>query len=535
MRKMIKTAIAQINSGVGDLSGNAEKVVSFIRKAKKQGADLVVFPEMAITGYPPKDLLFDREFVRENERQLQKIAAEMPDVYAVVGYARQEEDKLYNAAALLHNKKIVGVYKKHCLPNYDVFDEKRYFIEGAEEPVFTIKDTRVGITICEDAWLEETPIKKLKENGATLIINISASPFHGGKLELRKKMVGGQAKKYDVPIIYVNLVGGQDDIVFDGGSIVFDEHGDVALMAKRFEEDFVVYPSEEKTQTEAWPLEDEVYNALILGLRDYVTKNNFKKAVIGLSGGIDSALTAALAAKAIGPENVIGVLMPSQFSSRGSVEDAEKLAKNLGIRYHIIPIKPIFECYTQIFKTLFEGAPFGITEENIQARIRGNILMAISNRFGHLVLTTGNKSEVSVGYCTLYGDMAGGFAVISDVPKTLVYKLAHFINKKENCELIPEASLTKPPSAELKENQKDTDSLPPYEILDPILQKYTEENLSKDEIITNGFDALIVDKVIKLVRKSEYKRHQAPLGIKVTSKAFGSGRRYPITSRWGLG
>jgi NAD+ synthase (glutamine-hydrolysing) len=416
------------------------------------------------------------------------------------------------------------------LPTYDVFYEKRYFTPAKENRVFRLNDLKIGINICEDIWVDNGPTENQVRKGAELIVNISASPFYANKSRIRKEMLSRRAKENNVPVVYVNLVGGQDDIVYDGGSYVFNKNGVLIAECRHFEEDFVVSGFDGKEiKSEFDPLK-EIHDALILGIRDYVRKNNFKKVVVGLSGGIDSAVTCALAAEALGRENVLGVLMPSKISSKGSIVDAKKIAKNLGVEYKIIPITDSFNAYLNALSEVFKGTKPDVTEENIQARIRGNILMALSNKFGFLVLSTGNKSETAVGYTTLYGDMAGGLAVLSDVPKTIVYKLAEYINRKK--EIIPESTITKEPSAELKEGQKDSDTLPRYEVLDPILHAYIEENKSKDEIVSMGFDRETVNNVVWRVDHNEYKRKQAPLGIKITPKAFGSGRRMPVTNRY---
>ncbi len=540
----MKIALAQINQTVGDFKKNTEKICLSINRAKCKGADLVAFPELAVTGYPPKDFLDIPAFVDENLKALEEIAHSTSGIAAIVGFVDKNKRPygklVHNAAAFIQDQKIVSVHHKSLLPTYDVFDECRYF-----EPAHTISPVRfknytLGISICEDMWNDEEfwtrplyeidPIENLISNGANVIINISASPFTVGKHEeIRLRMLTHDAVKYKVPFIYVNQVGGNDDLVFDGNSTVINAQGKLIAQAAIFEEDLMVVDIENPSahvQPKRYSPIETIHMALIAGLRDYVTKCGFKKVVIGLSGGIDSAVTAALAVESLGSNNVIGMLMPSQFSSQGSIDDAAKLALNLGIVYKIIPIKDVFEIYQNTLKTEFKGRPFDITEENLQARIRGNILMALSNKYGYLVLTTGNKSELAVGYCTLYGDMSGGFALISDVPKTMVYELANFINRGK--EVIPKNSIDKPPSAELKPNQLDQDSLPPYDIMDGILKAYVEDARGIDEIIRMGFDEKTVREIIKKLNRNEYKRRQAAPGIKVTSKAFGSGRRMPI-------
>ena len=540
----MKIALAQINQTVGDFQNNIEKIRLTIDHARSKNADLVVFPELAITGYPPKDFLDIPAFVDENLKALEKITRSVSGISAIIGFVdknkRPHGKLVHNAAAFIQDKKIISIHHKSLLPTYDVFDECRYF-----EPAYTISpvkfmDYTLGISICEDIWndeefwtrplYEKDPIEDLVSNGADVIINISSSPFAVGKHDkIRLRMLIHDAVKYKVPFVYVNQVGGNDDLVFDGNSTVINAEGKLIAQAAAFEEDLVVVDIENPTvqaQPKAYAPIESVHKALIMGLRDYVIKCCFKKVIVGLSGGIDSAVTAALAVESLGRDNVIGVLMPSQFSSRGSIDDAVKLAQNLGIIYKTIPIKDVFETYQNILKTEFKDRPFDIAEENLQARIRGNILMALSNKYGYLVLTTGNKSELAVGYCTLYGDMSGGLALISDIPKTMVYELARYINRER--EVIPQNSIDKPPSAELKPNQFDQDTLPPYDILDGILKAYVEDAKSIGEIIRMGFDEKIVREVIRKVNRNEYKRRQAAPGIKVTSKAFGSGRRMPI-------
>ncbi len=540
----MKIALAQINQTVGDFQRNAEKICSYIDHARSRNADLVVFPELAVTGYPPKDFLDIPAFIDENLNTLDTIAGCVYGISAIVGFVdrnkRHHGKLVHNAAAFIHDRKVVSVHHKSLLPTYDVFDECRYF-----EPAYMISpvkftDYTLGISICEDIWNDEEfwprplyeidPIENLISHGANVMINISSSPFTVGKHdEIRLRMLTHDAMKYKVPFVYVNQVGGNDDLIFDGSSVVINAAGKLIAQAAAFQEDLVIVDIENpavQAQPRTYSPIETVHMALIAGLRDYVTKCGFKKVVIGLSGGIDSAVTAALAGEALGNTNVIGVLMPSQFSSQGSIDDAVKLSQNLGIAYKVIPINDVFEIYQKTLHAEFKGIPFDITEENLQARIRGNILMALSNKYGYLVLTTGNKSELAVGYCTLYGDMSGGFALISDVPKTMVYELARHINREK--EIIPQNSITKPPSAELRPNQFDQDSLPSYDVLDGILKAYVEDARSIDEIIRMGFDEKTVREIIRKVNRNEYKRRQAAPGVKVTSKAFGSGRRMPI-------
>jgi NAD+ synthase (glutamine-hydrolysing) len=574
--RTLRIGLCQINTTVGDIEGNTRKILDYISKGKKMGADLLAFPEMAITGYPPEDLLFMPKFIEANLKAIQKIAKATTSITALVGFVDKRED-IYNAAALLHDGKMVGSYCKTFLPNYGVFDEDRYFHVGTENFIFTLKSIPIGPSICEDLWYPGDPIRtQALYGGAELIVNISSSPYHAGKSAFREKMISTRASDNVAIVAYCNLVGGQDELVFDGGSLIFDQKGDLITRGKQFEEDLVLAdldmeavfrmrlhdsrirreksPNEEKSlkkvdlpdqnrlikkrlyiqQREIKPLDRlaEIYTALVLGTGDYIRKNGFKTVLIGLSGGIDSALTASIAVDALGKKGVVGVAMPSQYSSRGSIKDSELLAKNLGIRLIKIPITEIFQAYLKTLSPSFKGLKPNVTEENIQARIRGNILMALSNKFGWLVLTTGNKSEVSVGYCTLYGDMAGGFAVLKDVPKTLVYELAKYINKKEGKTIIPKNVFIKPPSAELRPNQKDEDSLPPYPILDPILQAYVEEDKDLEEIAKMGFKENMIKEVIKMVDRNEYKRRQSPPGVKITHRALGKDRRLPVTNKY---
>ncbi|HQP91600.1 MAG TPA: NAD+ synthase [Candidatus Omnitrophota bacterium] len=554
-KEIVRIALAQINTVVGDLEGNAKKIISFAKQAQEKDADIVSFPELTVTGYPPEDLLFKKQFIADNLAVLKKIALSIGDIAAVVGFAGKDKRGLYNAAALMHKGKIRGVYYKTHLPNYGVFDEKRYFVPGRSFPVFGIGKILFGVNICEDIWHEDGPLKAQAFKGAKLIININASPYHVGKGLIREKILRNQAKKHGVHISYVNLVGGQDELVFDGSSLVIDNSGKVLARCGSFKEELsfcdVPIPISSKKPkgvlknrlkekssliepvlTQPKPEIEEIYDALALGLKDYIKKNGFKKVVLGLSGGIDSSLVASLAADAIGPENVLGVFMPSVFSSKESKEDAEALASNLGCAYKTISIQEIFDKYLEIIKPSFEGIAPNVAEENLQARIRGNIIMALSNKFGYLALNTGNKSEVSCGYCTLYGDMAGGFGVLKDVPKMLVYKLCEHKNSKECKEVIPKRVFEKAPTAELRFNQKDSDTLPEYEILDRILKLYVEEDLSPARIIEKGIKEELVRRVVHMVDLNEYKRRQAAPGIKITPKAFGRDRRMPITNNY---
>lgn len=563
----MRIALAQINPTVGDLAGNVSKHLDFITRAKAEGAALVVFPELSVTGYPPKDLLLKRQFIEDNLRAVQTIAAGVAGIDAIVGYADRNAAPvgrpLHNAVAVLRDGKIVSRHFKTLLPTYDVFDESRYFEPGPKnetENLVRIGGAIVGQSICEDLWNDEqliarrlyhqNPIADLIAAGAEILVNCSASPFVVNKHDFRLELFGSQAKHYRKPIMYVNQVGGNDELVFDGNSVAFDADGNVIAHAKAFEEDLVVVDcglgvSPQHLGREAQATRgaiESIYHALVLGLRDYVRKCGFKSVVLGLSGGIDSALTAAVAVAALGPQNVTGVAMPSRYSSDHSVADAKQLAQNLGIAFHLVPIADVHAAYESVLGPVFtqhstpstQHSRLGddLTEQNIQARIRGAILMAFSNRYNHLLLTTGNKSELAVGYCTLYGDMCGGLAVISDVPKTTVWELSRWLNQHAGRELIPVNSITKVPSAELRPNQTDQDSLPPYETLDGILQRYIEEEKGPSEIIADGFDPATVARVIKLCDRSEYKRRQAAPGIKVTSRAFGFGRRMPIAQNY---
>lgn len=536
--KTARIALAQINPTVGDIDGNVSKIIDSLKEARKKGAGIVIFPELAVPGYPPEDLLLKHDFIEQNLKAIKKIEKETSGLAVIAGFVDKKEG-LYNSAAIFNDGILAGVYHKICLPNYGVFDEYRYFRAGTIPSIHKINNLTVGIEICEDIWEPET-IKAQSKSGAEIIFSINASPYHMGKICLRKEMLSKKASDNKIPIVYVNMVGGQDELVFDGGSMIIDKNGQAVLIGKQFEEAIIVADidlennllSNAGCAATTYSHKEEVYRALVLGTRDYVRKNSFKKVVIGLSGGIDSSLVAAIAVNAIGRENVIGIFMPSQYTSKQSEEDAFKLAGNLGIEIKKMPIDAIFQSYLGFFKNEFRDFPQDITEENLQARIRGNILMAFSNKFGWLVLTTGNKSEMSVGYATLYGDMAGGFAIIKDVPKTLVYQICSWINREKGRPLIPEQVLTKEPTAELKPEQKDSDTLPPYDMLDNIIKAYVEEDKSYNEILTLSSDKEIARRVINMIDKSEYKRRQSPPGIKITPRAFGKDRRFPITNKY---
>jgi len=553
----IRVACAQVNVTVGALDANRDRIIQYIGFARDNQADIVCFPELALTGYPPEDLLLKPRFVQDNLQALREIAATVKDIVAVVGFVDSEREKRFNAAAIIGDGKIQAAYRKMHLPNYGVFDEQRYFKAGEKPQVYEFAGVRFAVNICEDIWHESGPLARQVKAGAGLILNINASPYHAGKVLERQKLVCRLARAHGVPIVYTNLIGGQDELVFDGQSMCADAGGRIIKRAAAFREEIIFADISVKLKAEKTPSQatviarhfskeekspliereypplapaEEIYKALVLGLKDYVSKNGFKKVVVGLSGGIDSSLVAAIAADALGRDNVIGVFMPSRYSSLESEVDAQLVAQNLGIEFKSVSIEHIYKMYLLFFESHFVGFSRDITEENIQARIRGNILMAFSNKFGWLVLTTGNKSEISTGYATLYGDMAGGFSVIKDVFKTVVYDLARFRNKQK--EIIPERVLLKEPTAELKPNQKDSDSLPPYDLLDPVLKAYVEEDKSPEEIVDAGFDRDIVSHAIRLVDRSEYKRRQAAPGIKITPKAFGRDRRMPITNKY---
>ena len=542
----MKIGLAQINTTVGDLPGNYERIIAAYRRAVDQGADLVLTPELAVTGYPPQDLLFKSRFVPANLEIVARLHGAVGDVPLVVGFVTPHEKSragqfFQNAAAFLMRGQAPQIVHKSLLPTYDVFDEPRYFSPSPSTRPVDWNGRRLGITICEDIWAEPylprpfysaDPARSLVEQGAEMILNLSASPYQSGKPRRRFEMIAALSLKFGVPFIYCNAVGGNDELIFDGNSCVFNAQGGAVRILRSFEEQVAVVDLD-AAPGPLPPLPEEpaeLYPALVLGLRDYFAKCGFKSAVLGLSGGIDSAVTAALAVEALGAPNVTGVAMPSPFSSKGSVADALALAENLGITCLQVPISEPFEAFKRQLAPIFAGLPDDATEENMQARLRGMVLMSLSNKFGSLLLTTGNKSELAVGYCTLYGDMAGGVAVISDVPKTSVYRLANYINREK--ELIPASTIEKPPSAELKHDQKDQDTLPPYDLLDRVLQLYVEENLSVMEIINKGFDAVTVRWIQRRVDLNEYKRAQAAPGLKVTSRAFGSGRRMPIAQRF---
>jgi len=540
----MKVTIAQMNPMVGDIKGNMKKMEDVLSKTS---SDLIVFPELYITGYPPRDLLERREFIKKVQKanhEVTLLSEKYPErgiLFGTVLPNKNEYGKgLYNSAVLVYNGKILIEEHKSLLPTYDVFDEARYFDPSSEISTVSFKNEILGISICEDAWNDPDlwlkrnyridPIEILVKKGATLLINISASPFSMGKDEIRYRIIRNHALKHKKRFIFVNQVGGNDELIFDGKSMYIDENGNLIDILPSFEEFIKTIDLGLKNPVPFTPEEriSSVYRALVLGLRDYMRKCGFKKAVLGLSGGIDSAVTCCIAVEAMGSENVLGVSMPSEYSSEGSVKDSKKLAENLGIEFKIIPITPIFRSYLSTLKEHFEGRKEDVTEENIQARIRGNILMALSNKFGYLVLSTGNKSELAVGYCTLYGDMSGGLAVISDVPKTMVYELAYYINRES--EIIPEEIIKKPPSAELRPDQLDQDTLPPYDILDRILHLYLDQYCTYEEIVKEGLDPETVRWVINAVNRNEYKRRQAVPGLKVTTKAFGAGRRMPIAA-----
>jgi NAD+ synthase (glutamine-hydrolysing) len=575
----LRIALAQINVTVGDVSGNIRKIIAFIGEARAAGADLVVFPELTVPGYPPEDLLLKPSLIAANQEALHEIALHTTGLTAIVGFADAKDD-IYNTAAVLHDGALAGVYRKHYLPTYGVFDEDRYFRAGDENAIFELGGAVFGVSVCEDIWYPTGPPAAQAQAGAQVLINISASPYYAGKSASRERMLATRAEDSVAIVAFCNLVGGQDELIFDGGSVIIDGRGEVLARGPQFKEALVIVdldvasvfrqrlhdPRRRKGPTTAswqgidgsiqriqlarpmpeqpqlplpelpiveWlPYPEEVYRALTLGTRDYVHKNGFEKVVIGLSGGLDSSLVACVAADALGPENVTGVAMPSRYSAEISETDAAHLADNLGINFSVIPIEKTFQAYLSTLAEPFTGREADVTEENIQARIRGNLLMALSNKFGWLVLTTGNKSEMSVGYATLYGDMAGGFAVIKDVPKLLVYELARWRNEIADHPVIPQRVLTRPPTAELRPDQKDSDSLPPYEVLDPILQAYVEEDRSWADIVALGFDEALVRGVIQMVDRNEYKRRQAPPGVKITPRAFGRDRRLPITNRF---
>lgn len=542
----MKLALAQLNFTVGNFIINKEKILNAYERAAREKSDLVIFPELSITGYPPKDLLLKKSFLKQTQDALEEVMSNISSTAAVIGYVEENPSQgkpFYNSIAFIRNGKILKKIRKILIPSYDVFDEDRYFEPGTEAVVIDYGDKKLGISICEDIWNDKDywkarrysrdPIEEQIMKGAKVIINCSASPYVLGKQKLRYDMLSSIAKKYKVPAVFCNLVGATDELIFDGCSQVISEKGEIIARGKSFEEDIIYVDLDEKKGTVADEIQDEaesIYKALVLGTRDYITKCGFKKVVIGLSGGIDSSVVACIAVEAISADNVLGISMPSRFSSQASIKDAMELAKNLSIPFIIIDIEKIYESYLSTLKESFAGLPEDVAEQNIQARIRGNILMAFSNKFNRLVLSTGNKSELAVGYCTLYGDMTGGLAVLADVPKTYVYKLAHYINRER--EIIPVNIIRRAPSAELKANQKDQDDLPPYEILDQVLKLYIEEEKSFEEILDLGFEEELVRSIINKVEKNEFKRRQAPPGLKVTSRSFGIGRRIPIAHSW---
>jgi NAD+ synthase (glutamine-hydrolysing) len=573
---MLRLVLAQLNVTVGDLPGNRDKIISYLDQSRQLEADIVAFPEMAITGYPPEDLLLKADFLQGAQRCLREIEKASHGLTVIVGTVHADTD-LYNGAAVIHDAKLIDVYRKQYLPNYGVFDEDRYFSPGHQRMVFDRDGVVFGVSICEDIWYPDGPPEaQASEAGAELLINISSSPYHVGKGESRERMLATRAADNKAIVAYCNLVGGQDELVFDGRSLICDPQGEVIARAPQFTEALVVadlepqqvfrarlldprrrkqstsngnsfqrivLPGLKKSTTPAvrsdaamiadpLPPAGEVYSALVLGTRDYVHKNGFQQVVLGLSGGIDSALTAAVAVDALGSENVTGVAMPTRYSSGHSLEDAEQLAANLGIRLIKVPIDDTFQSFLDTLAPVFDDLPQDITEENLQPRIRGTLLMALSNKFGWLVLTTGNKSEVGVGYSTLYGDTAGGFAVIKDVPKLLVYELSRYYNVVSKSDRIPQRVLEKPPSAELRPDQKDSDSLPDYGVLDPILQAYVEDSCSLEQIVSRGLDQEAARRITKLVDRNEYKRRQSPPGVKISSRAFGKDWRLPISNRY---
>jgi len=536
MSTPFRLALAQVNATVGDIAGNVRKVLSACGRAREEGADLVVFPEMVLPGYPPEDLLLRASFVEENLAAWREVAGSARGLTVVAGFVDMDgKGRAWNAAGVAADGRVLCVYRKMHLPNYGVFDEMRYFRRGTEPMIFPVGNARVGITICEDIWVRRGPVAREAREGASLILNISASPYHAGKWEKRRDLVASHARRTGLPVAYCNLVGGQDELVFDGGSMVVAPGGDVIARAAMFSEELLLCglwgPSEGGPVAPIPRIEEEIFRALVLGTRDYMEKNRFPGAIIGLSGGIDSSLVAAVAAEALGPSRVLGVTLSSPFTSRESVEDAHALAANLGIPCLDLSIGDALAAFGRTLAEPFAGRPADTTEENLQARIRGTILMALSNKFGKIVLTTGNKSEMSVGYATLYGDMAGGFAVIKDLFKTMVYRVSRRYNACRGRDVIPERVLTKPPSAELRPGQKDSDSLPEYDLLDPVLKMYVEKDMSVPEMVAAGYPEDVVRRVVMLVDRSEYKRRQAPPGVKITPRALGKDRRMPITNR----
>ena len=586
MARTFRLALAQINPTVGDIPGNTSKILDYLERAREAGADLVAFPELATTGYPPEDLLFKKSFLIDNVAAMAKVAAASRGIAVVLGYVnivsleRPSEEvgpQVTNAAALCYGGKLVDTYHKIFLPNYGVFDEQRYFQKGSECPVYRIGGVGVGVNICEDIWYPVGPTTVQCQAGAELIVNINASPFHAGKRVFRENMIAQRALENGLTVAYVNTVGGQDELVFDGSSIICNTTGGLVARSPAFQEwllitdlefpDAAAKPSRTPSSAEAaavgtvknvtvsevalnsraplaeQPMSDgmdgpeEVYRALVMGTSDYLRKSGFTKALIGLSGGIDSALTATVAVDALGKDNVVGITMPSRYSSEGSISDSKKLAENLGLDLWEVPIEPAHQAFTDMLAERFKGTEANVAEENVQARVRGNVLMTVSNKFGWIVLTTGNKSEMAMGYATLYGDMAGGFAVLKDVPKITVYELCRWRNRQGRAfgtvdDVIPAAIIDKPPSAELRDDQLDADSLPAYEILDPVVEAYVEDDLSYQDMVGQGFDPQVVRQVIAAVDRNEYKRRQAPPGVKITHRAFGKDRRLPIVNRY---
>jgi NAD+ synthase (glutamine-hydrolysing) len=544
---MVKIALGQINPTVGDFAGNAAKIIEFSRRAQGDGAGLILFPELSVCGYPPRDLVERASFVQHNRESADRIAAETKGIAVICGLVTpaqaQSGKSVMNSAALLKDGRVAFLQSKMLLPTYDVFDEMRNFAPAKSQLLFPFCGKQMALTICEDAWNDKhfwnkrlytfDPVEALVHAGGNFLLNISASPFWLAKRELRRDMLATIARSYKVPVAMVNQIGGNDSLVFDGSSLVLNPAGEVIAQGKSFEEDIIYFDSDQLTGEIHHQIEAEeasVYSALVLGTRDYVRKCGFRQVIVGLSGGIDSALTAAIATDALGAENVIGVGMPGPYSSTGSIDDARTLAENLGIRFELLCIGDLFETYKKTLAKVFAGRKEDETEENLQSRARGTLLMALSNKFGAIVLSTGNKSELAVGYCTLYGDMVGGLAVISDVPKTMVYRLSRYVNSRRP--VIPQASLEKPPSAELRAGQMDSDTLPPYEVLDVILEDYVEQSHTADQIAEEqGFDVTLVRRVIRMMERSEYKRQQAAPGLKISEKAFGYGRRFPIAAK----
>lgn len=539
MSQLLNVVMAQVNLKVGDIHGNVDRIIAAAQEARDDlCGDLIVFPELSLCGYPPEDLLLRSSMQRRIEQALQRIRQEIAGIHVLVGFPWLEEGRRYNACAVYRDGAELTFYRKQQLPNYRVFDEKRYFEPGDSAAVFAYQGVPIGVTICEDIWFAE-PMAKARAAGARLMLNLNASPFHGGKQCEREAVVGERAREGNMPVVYVNQVGGQDELVFDGHSFVVDARGQVSQRAPAFVEGLypVIFDEALQPQPAALvpvaSLEASVYDALVLGVRDYVRKNGFRGVVLGLSGGIDSALVLAVAADALGAEQVEAVMMPYHYTAQISLEDAEAEARTLGVRYSVLPIAPMVEAFQETLAGEFAGLGRDATEENLQARCRGTLLMAISNKKGYLVLTTGNKSEMAVGYATLYGDMAGGFDVLKDVPKTLVFRLCEYRNR--DGEVIPQRVIDRPPSAELSPDQKDEDSLPPYPVLDEILRLYVEQDLSAVDIVAAGFDEETVRRVLRLVDFNEYKRRQAAVGARVTQRGFGRDRRYPITSGWRIG